>query len=1363
MVEPCSGNRRHRHTSPLIWMLLGSIGVASAPILGSCSRGSDDTESVQRAATITRVANTTLQLPSGGAATYSLVDAFPTLTFTAPIAMATPPGETNRLFVVERAGRIQVIPNLANPGSSPTKFLDISSRVSTSGEEGLLGLAFHPSYASNGFFYVFYSTIATVNGVTKHFERVSRFKVSSDPNVADGASEQVMIDQADDATNHNGGDLHFGADGYLYISVGDEGQGNDTLMNSQRIDKDFFSGILRIDVDNKSTNLAPNPHVPDPATKDPSAVKPGTYRVPADNPFVNATSFNGSAVTPSKVRTEFWAVGLRNPFRFSFDPPTGQLWVGDVGQDTREEIDIIEKGKNYGWNFREGKGARPTSGAPPAGAVFTDPIFDYATSTTEGKAVIGGVIYRGTALSELSGVYIYGDNTSGNVWSLTQTSPGVYTATKLTQEAGVNAFGVDPRNGDLLISILGGHVRRLVRNSGGGTIPALLSQTGAFSNLATLTPNAGIVPYAPNVAFWSDNAIKTRWFSIPDVTKKITFATDSNWTFPTGQVWIKHFDMEMVRGDPSSKRRLETRFLVKTANGAYGITYKWNAAQTDADLVPDAGQDEDLTINVSGTPTTQTWRYPSRTQCMVCHTAVGGTGLSFNTRQLNGNFTYSGGTDNQIQALSDAGYFTAAVTGISSLPKVYAAGDTTQSLETRARSYLQVNCAQCHQPGGTGLGNWDARIKTPLSMAGIINGVLADNGGDTANQVLVPQDPSHTMLLRRMQAAPNAPRMPPLASNVLDQTSITLVTDWVNSIVPPLSFEAESLSRTSTPASTVQGDANTSGGQWIQYPATGVGGFVDYTVPSLAAGTYAVKLKYKTNANRAQITLKVDGTQVGGTLEQYASSVTYPEQTFGNVTLASSGAHTIRLTVVGKNASSTAFNVSADLFTFVPAGPPPPPPVAPSNLVASGGVGQASLTWTDNSSNETGFKVERKVQGAADTTYVAVVTTAANVMSFTNNIAAGSYTYRVKATNGNGDSTPSNSADATVTAPPPPVAPSNLVATGGAGQASLTWTDNSSDETGFKVERKVQGAADTTYVVLNTTAANIQAYNDNVAAGSYTYRVKATNSNGDAASNTADATVTAPSGPAAPSNLVIAVSGGNSADLTWTDNSSNETGFRIEKKVGAGAYATLVTKAANSTTHSDSNLAPGTYTYRVIATGTPDSAPSNEATVVIVKPAADAHVRDGTSAAVNFGANTSLEQKFSTVAGNFRRTFVRFPLAGVTSTVSSAKLRLFGNSVVAAKLVGVYAVADITWGETTITWNNAPVIGAKQGGSVSVGLTAAWNEWDVTAYVQAQKAAGAAAVTFELKQDVANNDSPTVFNSKENAANQPLLVVSSTP
>jgi hypothetical protein len=357
--------------------------------------------------------------------------------------------------------------------------------------------------------------------------------------------------------------------------------------------------------------------------------------------------------------------------------------------------------------------------------------------------------------------------------------------------------------------------------------------------------------------------------------------------------------------------------------------------------------------------------------------------------------------------------------------------------------------------------------------------------------------------------------------------------------------------------------------------------------------------------------------------------------------------------------------------------------------------------------------------------------------------------------------------------PSPPAAPSALVASDGVGQATLTWTDNSSDETQFKVERKPLGSPDTSFAQIGTSAANTPNFTDNPAAGSYTYRVRASNAAGDSAySNSDDATVTAPSGPAAPSNLNATITNGDTANLTWTDNSTNETGFRIEKKTGAGGtWGTLTTKAANSTSHSDGALTANTYFYRVVATGSPDSAPSNEVVVVIRNPEADAHVRGGVNGDQNYGANTTILAKNNATVDNSRESFVRVTLSDVAASVGSAKLRLFGNAVTSAKVIAISAVSDISWVEGTgtvaapvtatgIDWNSKPAIGSQLT-TASVGTTAAWFEFDVTAYVQAQKTAGATKVTFAITQVTSSTETQTSFNSRENASNKPLLVISS--
>jgi uncharacterized repeat protein (TIGR03806 family) len=720
---------------------------------------------LEGASPLQRQPNVSLRLPASP----------PTLGFTSerwmtgqglvdPIAITTPPGETNRLFILEQPGRVLVVTNLDVP--TRTVFMDITNRVLFGGEQGLLGIAFHPGYATNRFFFLFYTT--RVGGV--RFDRLSRFETSpTDPNVGLSESELVLIHQRDDAENHNGGDLHFGPDGYLYVSLGDEGAGDDSLMNSQRIDKDFFAGILRIDIDKRPGSLPANVH----------AASSTNYAIPADNPFVGVTNFNGRAVNPSQVRTEFWAVGLRNPWRMSFDRPTGRLYVGDVGQGAREEIDIVTRGGNYGWNYREGKIARPGSPAPPAAFTAIDPIHDYPRS--QGLSVTGGLVYRGQRLSQLFGAYLFADYGSGNIWALRYTEGKPVSVQLLTNDRDLVAFGVDPRNGDILMADLGeDRIKRLVYNDQpmGDPFPLLLSETGAFADLLTLQPNPGIVPYDLNVPFWSDHAQKQRWFTVPDMNQFISFSRTGNWAFPTGTVWVKHFELQLTNGVPQSTRRLETRFIVRDTNGVYGITYRWDETQTNAVLVAEQGMDESFLISDGGITRTQIWHYPSRSECLACHTDAGGLAVGFNTAQLNRDVNYGEAVANQIEALNAAGYFSTNITGIHTLPALAPTADNSHSLEYRVRSYLAANCAQCHQPSGPGLAFFDARISTPTLAAGLINGPLNNFGSDPANRVIKSGSPEQSMLLKRISTR-GPGQMPPIDSTVVDTNAIQLVNAWI--------------------------------------------------------------------------------------------------------------------------------------------------------------------------------------------------------------------------------------------------------------------------------------------------------------------------------------------------------------------------------------------------------------------------------------------------------------------------------------------------------------------------------------------------------------------------------------------------------
>ncbi len=723
--------------------------------------------------------NVPLTPPNGD---FSLPDAF-SAAFNQPVALATPPGDDRRLFVVEKGGLIRLISDVTNANAVPVTFLDLAKVLRdrgelllSDGEQGFLGLAFHPQYANNGYFYVFYC--ATKNGTSTN--RVARFEVSANNSAkADPASELILLSQIDEASNHNGGCLQFGADGYLYISLGDEGGGNDSYNNSQRIDKDFFSGILRIDVDKKSGSVAPNPHSSIPLDNGVAR-----FAIPADNPFLGRTSFNGASFAANKLRFEFWAVGLRNPWRFSFDSATGDLWCGDVGQNAWEEIDLVTAGGNYGWAYREGNHPGPKT--PPAGFTSISPVVDYGhgSGPFQGDSVTGGVVYRGDRFADLSGAYVYADFSTGNVWALNRTPSGP-SVRRLLAQSGLAAFGIDPSNRDILAcNLYQGKIKRLIQSPPNDSrLPKNLTATGIFANLKFLKPNPGFVAYTPNVPFWSDYAIKRRWFSIPDGST-IEWNLDGSWIAPTGTIWVKHFDLESVRGNPATARRVETRILVRNDTGVYGLTYLWNAAQTEAFLVGEAGADVNIPVTVNGITQNQVWHYPSRAECNTCHNGPAGYSLSFNTRQINRDSGLNQFAGNQIELLKTYGYFSGPVPAAVDLPKHSSLEDDQLNLEDRVRSYLAVNCAYCHQDGGTAAATWDARPELTLNETGLINGALLDNGGDLANRLVVPGDLTHSGILQRIQGTGGFSRMPPLATNQIDPKAVQLVTDWIQNYLP---------------------------------------------------------------------------------------------------------------------------------------------------------------------------------------------------------------------------------------------------------------------------------------------------------------------------------------------------------------------------------------------------------------------------------------------------------------------------------------------------------------------------------------------------------------------------------------------------
>lgn len=347
---------------------------------------------------------------------------------TSPVGVYNAGPGDDRLFVIELAGRIRIVQPDGTVVTTP--FLDISARVdSNEGEEGLLGLAFHPNYATNGFFYVNYTN--TTSNVRR--TRISRFNATAgDPGVADPSSEIILLTVDQPASNHNAGDLHFGPDGFLYIPLGDGGGSGDQNNNAQNMGR-LLGKVVRIDVDS-GPGIAPD--CPGQGT--------GQYTIPPSNPFHDGA--NG-------VCDEIWAMGLRNPWRSSFDRLTGDFYVADVGQGAREEINFQPAasagGQNYGWRCYEGDLPFNTTGCPTTG--FTFPTFDYANPAS-GCAVIGGYVYRGTLLPALVGRYVFTDLCTGNFWDMIRDGAGVWRVALHTNLmlSGYVSFGEDT-NGEVYV------------------------------------------------------------------------------------------------------------------------------------------------------------------------------------------------------------------------------------------------------------------------------------------------------------------------------------------------------------------------------------------------------------------------------------------------------------------------------------------------------------------------------------------------------------------------------------------------------------------------------------------------------------------------------------------------------------------------------------------------------------------------------------------------------------------------------------------------------------------------------------------------------------------------------------------------
>ncbi len=689
--------------------------------------------------------------------------AFPKLKFDEPLDISSAPG-SSRLFVVERYGRVFSFPN--DPKTDRADLLlDLNQHLGRTSPKTLAayGFAVHPQFAKNGYVYITY--VIDPEKELPRGTRVSRFRVlPGDPPRCDPTSEQILIEWP--CGGHNGGCLMFGPDGYLYIATGDTSGIADQYLTGQ--DLGTLGGkILRIDVDR-----------PDPG-------KP--YGIPKDNPFVGRKG----------ARPETWAYGLRQPWKMSFDRATGDLWVGNVGQDLWEQIYRIERGGNYGWSVMEGSHPfRPERPRGPTPILMPVVEHDHANF----RSITGGFVYHGKRLKELAGAYIYGDYDSGRIWAFRydRQKKAVTEHRELAKsKLRLVGFGEDSAGELYLLDHMAGRISRLVPNpvkDMAAQFPRRLSETGLFSSTKDHRPAPGVIPYSVIAPQWCDGATKERFLALPG-RSQIEFETvlfpqgapgaSPGWKFPDGAVVAETFFLEMEAGNPASRRRLETRLLhqerltgTEEVGDQYwrGYTYVWNDEQTDAILLEDPqGRDRTFTIRDPKAPggrRQQTWHFPSRTECMVCHNIA--------AKYLPGVLTLQMNRANQLKTFERIGLFTAPLpTPPEEMLRLVDYRDSTQPLNLRARSYLHANCGHCHRKWGGGNAEFQLLATLDLPDLGIVNVRPAHGTFNIANaRIVAPGDPYRSVLLYRMTTL-GPGHMPRLGSNVVDEPGVKLIHDWI--------------------------------------------------------------------------------------------------------------------------------------------------------------------------------------------------------------------------------------------------------------------------------------------------------------------------------------------------------------------------------------------------------------------------------------------------------------------------------------------------------------------------------------------------------------------------------------------------------
>ncbi|MFM2095492.1 MAG: hypothetical protein RIS70_2616 [Planctomycetota bacterium] len=717
-----------------------------------------------------------------------------------PIAASLIPGHEQWLAIVQPApyapSQLVRMQN-AKAVKENEKLLEIPDTTAYS-------IAFHPKFKENGYVYIGCNGPGSPGSKGKT-TKVIRYTI--DPKTAAFAADSAQIVIEWESDGHNGGAIAFGHDGMMYVTSGDGTSDSDTNLTGQNMSL-LLAKVLRIDVDH-----------PD---------KDRKYSVPKDNPFFGQEG----------VRPETWCYGLRNPWRMTVDAKTGDLWVGNNGQDLWEQAYRIERGANYGWSVMEG--SHPfyldrKLGPTPAVA----PTVEHPHS--EARSLTGGVVYHGKRFPELAGAYIYGDHSTGKVWGVRHDGKKILWHRELVDTPFHITGFTEDSDGEVLIldHAAKGNMHRLepnpVESDAASKFPRLLSQTGLFQSVPDHVLAPGMIPYSVNSPLWSDGAHKERAFGIPEgVIDQVALDVSQprGWTFPDETVIVKSFALEMRAGDPKSKRWIETRIMVRQQGEWDGYSYRWNDEQTEAVLVDREGLDAQYTIQVPRTQEhpqgvkSQAWHYPSRTECMVCHSRAANFVLGLSTAQMNRDHDYGKVRDNQLKVLEHLGLLrvnwqadvTTAIredlakqglkeaeiaehlVGVTATrdqrgapsttllavapdryPRLANPYDKSQDLDRRARSYLYANCAQCHVSAGGGNAQLELDYTVPLEKTKLLEPPLHHRFGIEQARVVAPGDPERSVLLRRVsQRGPG--QMPQLATAVVDAAAVAMLEEWIRSL-----------------------------------------------------------------------------------------------------------------------------------------------------------------------------------------------------------------------------------------------------------------------------------------------------------------------------------------------------------------------------------------------------------------------------------------------------------------------------------------------------------------------------------------------------------------------------------------------------